>query len=43
MHFRIQTVNSDIRAIDMLKQGLKDLESICDHTLESFVNELNKT
>lgn len=42
MHFRIQTINSDVRAIDVLRRGLKDLESVCDHTISSFESELNK-
>ncbi|KAF6200140.1 hypothetical protein GE061_006441 [Apolygus lucorum] len=34
MHFRIQT--SGPRAIEILQRGLKDLEKMCDHTLEKF-------
>lgn len=42
MHFRIQTASSEIRAIDILKRGLGDLESVCDHTITTFESELNK-
>ncbi|XP_066595779.1 DNA-directed RNA polymerases I and III subunit RPAC2 [Prorops nasuta] len=34
MHFRIQAKNSS--AVNILIRGLKDLEKICDHTLEKF-------
>ena len=42
MHFRIQTASSEIRAIDVLKRGLSDLENVCDHTITTFESELNK-
>lgn len=35
MHLRIQTVK-DVKAIDVLRRGLTDLEQVCDHTLETF-------
>lgn len=35
MHFRIQTTK-DVRAVDVLRRGLVDLEKVCSHTLESF-------
>lgn len=35
MHFRIQAI-SKVRAVDLLKRGLEDLEKICDHTIETF-------
>ncbi|KAF7987388.1 hypothetical protein HCN44_003150 [Aphidius gifuensis] len=34
MHFRIQM--SKGRAIDALRNGLEDLEKLCDHTTEKF-------
>jgi DNA-directed RNA polymerase I and III subunit RPAC2 len=34
MHFRIQTTGS--AAVDVLKQGIEDLEKLCDHTLTVF-------
>nr|CAD7434230.1 unnamed protein product [Timema monikensis] len=34
MHFRIQT--SGIRAVDVLRRGIEDLEKLCDHTINSF-------
>jgi DNA-directed RNA polymerase subunit L len=34
MHFRIQTTGP--HAVDVLKQGIKDLEKLCDHTLTVF-------
>lgn len=39
MHFRIQA-NKQMRAIDILKRGLEDLESLCDHTIETFEKEV---
>lgn len=42
MHFRIQTASSEIRAIDVLKRGLSDLENVCDQTITTFESELNK-
>lgn len=35
MHFRIQAQKS-VRAIDLLRRGLEDLEKVCDHTLDVF-------
>ncbi|XP_035910800.1 probable DNA-directed RNA polymerases I and III subunit RPAC2 [Anopheles maculipalpis] len=35
MHFRIQAAKS-VRAIDILRRGLEDLERVCDHTIETF-------
>lgn len=34
MHFRIQTTGP--RAVDVLKQGIEDLEKLCDHTMTVF-------
>ena len=35
MHFRIQAAKS-VRAIDVLRRGLEDLERVCDHTIDTF-------
>ncbi|CRK87005.1 CLUMA_CG000830, isoform A [Clunio marinus] len=35
MHFRIQA-RSNVRAVDVLKRGLQDLEECCDHTITTF-------
>lgn len=35
MHFRIQAQKT-VRAIDLLRRGLEDLEKVCDHTLDVF-------
>lgn len=35
MHFRIQSAK-DVRAIDILRRGLEDLEQVCDHTIDTF-------
>lgn len=35
MHFRIQA-QKNVRAIDLLRRGLEDLEKVCDHTLDVF-------
>lgn len=35
MHFRIQAHRS-VKAVDVLRRGLKDLEQVCDHTAETF-------
>lgn len=43
MLFRIQT--KETPALDVLKRGLKDLEKVCDHTIDLFekeVKEFNK-
>lgn len=37
MHLRIQT-SKNIRAVDVLRRGLDDLEKICDHTITTFDN-----
>ncbi|CAG2067877.1 unnamed protein product [Timema podura] len=34
MHFRIQT--SGVRAVDVLRRGIEDLEKLCDHTINTF-------
>lgn len=34
MHFRIQAREG--RAVDLLRQGLEDLEKVCDHVIETF-------
>ncbi|XP_034825761.1 DNA-directed RNA polymerases I and III subunit RPAC2 [Maniola hyperantus] len=44
MHFRIQT--NEIPALEVLKRGLKDLQKVCDHTIDLFekeVKDFNKT
>ncbi|KPI91145.1 Trimethyllysine dioxygenase, mitochondrial [Papilio xuthus] len=44
MHFRIQT--KETPALEVLKRGLKDLQKVCDHTIDLFekeVKEFNKT
>lgn len=44
MHFRIQT--HETPALEVLKRGLKDLQKVCDHTIDLFeseVKEFNKT
>ncbi|KAK0071289.1 hypothetical protein PV325_013163 [Microctonus aethiopoides] len=38
MHLRIQMKNNE-RAVDALRQGLKDLEQICDHVCDLFEQE----
>nr|CAD7258364.1 unnamed protein product [Timema shepardi] len=38
MHFRIQT--SGVRAVDVLRRGIEDLEKLCDHTINSFQHGL---
>ncbi|XP_023717295.1 probable DNA-directed RNA polymerases I and III subunit RPAC2 [Cryptotermes secundus] len=40
MHFRIQTTGS--AAVDVLKQGIEDLEKLCDHTLTVFQDEMTQ-
>lgn len=35
MHLRIQTARG-VRAIDVLQRGLRDLEAVCDHTIDAF-------
>lgn len=41
MHFRIQA-QPTIRAIDILRRGLKDLEEICDHTTNTFEDAMSE-
>lgn len=38
MHFRIQT--RETPALEILKRGLKDLEKVCDHTIDLFQKEV---
>ncbi|XP_058818211.1 probable DNA-directed RNA polymerases I and III subunit RPAC2 [Topomyia yanbarensis] len=40
MHFRIQAARH-VRAIDVLKRGLEDLERVCDHTIDTFEAAIN--
>lgn len=35
MHLRIQT-SKNVRAVDVLRRGLIDLEKVCDHTAKTF-------
>lgn len=35
MHLRIQA-SKNVRAADVLRRGLTDLERICDHTITTF-------
>lgn len=35
MHLRIQA-SKNVRAVDILRRGLEDLEKVCDHTLTTF-------
>lgn len=37
MHLRIQT-SKNVRAVDVLRRGLIDLEKVCDHTIITFEN-----
>lgn len=37
MHIRIQTTKN-VRAVDVLRRGLVDLEKVCDHTITTFEN-----
>lgn len=41
MHFRIQAAK-DVRAIDILRRGLEDLEQVCDHTTEVFTTAMKE-
>lgn len=41
MHFRIQAAK-DVRAIDLLRKGLEDLEKVCDHTTEVFSSAMKE-
>ncbi|CAG9791815.1 unnamed protein product [Diatraea saccharalis] len=38
MHFRIQS--REIPALEILKRGLKDLQRVCDHTIDLFEKEV---
>ncbi|KAI8439981.1 hypothetical protein MSG28_001429 [Choristoneura fumiferana] len=40
MHFRIQTYETP--ALEILKRGLKDLEKVCDHTVNLFESEVKE-
>lgn len=40
MHFRIQT--KETPALEVLKRGLKDLEKVCDHTIDLFEKEVKE-
>lgn len=35
MHLRIQA-SRNVRAFDILRRGLADLEKVCDHTITTF-------
>lgn len=35
MHLRIQAAK-EVRAVDILRRGLGDLEKVCDHTITTF-------
>lgn len=37
MHLRIQAAKN-VRAVDVLRRGLVDLEKVCDHTAKTFEN-----
>lgn len=39
IHFRIQA-NKNIKAIDVMRRGLEDLEKLCDYTIETFEKEM---
>lgn len=41
LHIRIQAADK-VRAIDVLRRGLEDLEKVCDHTLETFDQAMQK-
>ncbi|XP_063375348.1 probable DNA-directed RNA polymerases I and III subunit RPAC2 isoform X1 [Cydia amplana] len=40
MHFRIQA--HETPALEILKRGLKDLEKVCDHTINLFESEVKE-
>ncbi|XP_004927970.1 probable DNA-directed RNA polymerases I and III subunit RPAC2 [Bombyx mandarina] len=40
MHFRIQA--RETPALEVLKRGLKDLEMVCDHTINLFDKEVKR-
>lgn len=35
MHLRVQTVKT-VKAIDVLRRGLTDLEQVCEHSIQTF-------
>lgn len=35
MHLRIQAAKN-VKAVDVLRRGLADLEKVCDHTITTF-------
>lgn len=35
MHIRIQAAK-DVKAVDVLRRGLADLQKVCDHTITTF-------
>lgn len=37
MHLRIQA-SKNVRAVDILRRGLADLEKVCDHSITTFEN-----
>ncbi|KAK0183471.1 hypothetical protein PV327_001509 [Microctonus hyperodae] len=41
MHLRIQMKGNE-RAVDALRQGLKDLDKVCDHVADQFQQEYAK-
>ncbi|XP_055302779.1 probable DNA-directed RNA polymerases I and III subunit RPAC2 [Sitodiplosis mosellana] len=40
MHLRIQA-SKNVRAVDVLRRGLADLEKVCDHTITTFESAYN--
>ncbi|XP_047989674.1 probable DNA-directed RNA polymerases I and III subunit RPAC2 isoform X2 [Leguminivora glycinivorella] len=40
MHFRIQA--HETAALEILKRGIKDLEKVCDHTINLFESEVKE-
>lgn len=40
MHLRIQA-SKNVRAVDVLRRGLNDLEKVCDHTITAFEEAYN--
>ncbi|KOB66854.1 putative DNA-directed RNA polymerases I and III subunit RPAC2, partial [Operophtera brumata] len=40
MHFRIQA--QETPALEILKRGLRDLEKVCDHTIDLFEKEVKE-
>lgn len=41
MHFRIQA-KADVKAVEVLRRGLRDLEDVCDHTVVTFEDSMTK-